>query len=234
MPPHLCECSGQHMAQDIAFLILLCHPGVRGHKSAGNPCISLGLTPSSRLDVRVAPNRLLVPVAEPQGCFSPPNSILPMEPQLQNRSDPELEGTRQSKLLSFPPPSADFRQQYLSCRVAAEPQLRPMIIIPYVGFKTFPISAVREKQANKKNLTKKTLQSRISFPVGVCKPTAMACQDTRWGATKQRWPSNSPEEPTCSDIPSGSISGSWAAWTSPHAGDRSYSPRAWKPCWYLW
>lgn len=143
MPPHLCEYSGQRTEEDVAFQILLCHPGARGHKSVGNHFISLGLIPTLRLGGRAAPNCLLVPVAEAQGGFSPPDSILPTKARLQNRSDPELEGTRQSNPLSFPPRSADVRQQYLSCRVAAKPQLRPMIIISYVGFKTFPILALR-------------------------------------------------------------------------------------------
>lgn len=96
-------------------------------------------------------------MAEPQGCFSPPDSILPTEAQLQTRSYPEPERARQNKLLSLLPRSADLRQQYLSCRVAAKPQQRPMIITPYASFKTFPILVLWEKTCRWKNLTKKNL-----------------------------------------------------------------------------
>jgi len=49
-----------------------------------------------------------------------------------------------------------------------------MIIAPYASSKTSPILAFREKQANKKILQIKTLQNRISFPMGLCTPTPTA------------------------------------------------------------
>lgn len=153
-------------------------------------------------------------VAKLRSCLSPPKSILPAEAQLCNRSDPEPERTEQSKFLPFPPWSADFRQWYLLCRVAAKPQLRPMIITTYVGLNIFPILALNYR----KDKSKQTTPTKKPYKEKPSKAEWASLHDFATLAHRAQHPS-------------GSVLGYQAAWTAP--GHTSYTPRAWKTCLHL-
>lgn len=74
-------------------------------------------------------------------------------------------GLTHSKVNLFTPRSADFREQYLSCRALEKPQLRPMIITPYISFKFFPSQPLtttksKTREQGKKGVEKKVLQTK--------------------------------------------------------------------------